>query len=349
MTQINLRLYNRSIKTLLAQGKASEAADHCRHILMSFPKHIQTYRLFGEASLELDRYQDASEIFKRLLSSVPDDYIAHIGMSVISEEFGKPDTAIWHMSRAYELQPYNLTIQNELRRLYSLRDGVEVRKLSLTRPALARMYARGSLYPQAIAELTSILADQPERLDLVILLADLRHKTGASQEAVILAHTVLQKLPYCLEAIRLLVEILPGISSPYDLDGIIHKYNDLDPYTRYLEDLHGDVVDVPDGMVVLEWLTQYAEPENIAGANQGIPMDEKGEGTQNAWIYDEGADVTDPETVIPTTIQSDSLTSETRIIEINEENSTGVDIPARNDAQPDQQDEWVIDNRDILT
>jgi tetratricopeptide (TPR) repeat protein len=301
MAQINLRLYNRCIKTLLEQGKASEAADHCRQILMSFPKHIQTYRLFGEASLELDRYQEASEIFKRLLSSVPDDYIAHIGMSVISEEFSKPDTAIWHMSRAYELQPYNLTIQNELRRLYSLRDGIEIRKLSLTRPALARMYARGNLYPQAIAELTSILTDQPERLDLMILLADLRQRTGATQEAVILAHTVLEKLPYCLQAIRLLVEILPGISSPIDLNEIIHKYNDLDPYTRYLDDIYEDVAVVPDGMVILEWLTQYPEPVFIVGVNEGLPVEEKGEGTQNAWIYEEG-----------------------------------VEFPARNDTQPNQ-------------
>lgn len=157
MAQINLRQYNRLVKLLLEQDKASEAADHCQHILMSFPKHIQTYRLFGEASLEVNRYQEASEIFKRLLSSVPDDYIAHIGMSVISEELAKSNSAIWHMSRAYELQPYNLTIQNELRRLYNQRDGIEIHKLSLTRPALARMYARGNLYPQAIAELMRFL------------------------------------------------------------------------------------------------------------------------------------------------------------------------------------------------
>ncbi len=287
MTQINLRNYNRYIKTLLEQDQGEKAADHCRHILLSYPKHIQTYRLFGEASLELNRYQEASDIFKRLLSSVPDDYIAHIGMSVISEELGKPDSAVWHMSRANELQPYNITILNELRRLYHQRDGIEIINISLTRPALARMYVRGGLYPQAIAELKSILAEQNDRYDLMVILADLHQRTGAVQEAASLANTVLQKLPYCLEAIRILVKIPPGSSSSYDPGTILKKYNDLDPYSRYLENLDDDPAEVPDDMVVVEWPSRYPEPEHGFKNNNNEPESGKVEVTQNTWLYEE--------------------------------------------------------------
>ncbi len=290
MTQINLRDYGRHIKTLIEQEKVAEAADHCRHILLSFPKHIQTYRLFGEASLEMNLFSEASDIFKRLLSSVPDDYIAHIGMGVISEELGEPDSAIWHMLRAYELQPYNITIQNELRRLYHQRDGIEVQKLSLTRPALARLYARGGLYPQAIAELSFILAEQPERIDLMILLADLRLKMGASQEAVSLAVSVLQKLPYCLEAIHLLVNILPSGSYPHNRKSILQKYFDLDPYSRYLENGRGDAAEVPDNKVVLDWLATYPEPEHIVITNHIQSELNQTEVLPNAWLYDDKAD-----------------------------------------------------------
>jgi tetratricopeptide (TPR) repeat protein len=318
MTQTNLRFYNRYIQSLLEKDNASAAADHCRHILMSFPKHIKTYRLYGEASLELNRYPEAFEIFRRLLSSVPDDYVAHIGMSVVSEELGKPDSAIWHMSRAYELQPYNVTIQNELRRLTSQRDGLEIQKLSLTRPALARMYARGGLNPQAIAEITTILIDQPERYDLLILLANLRYQTGAIQEAASLAHTILEKLPYCLEAISLLIKILPYGSLTYDLSTILQKYHDLDPYTRYLDETRGDVTQVPDNKVALDWLARYPEPETLLAANEGTPDTDKIQVAQNAWMYEDG-EVTSSDEIIPS-----------------------------KDTQSDDIDGWVSDDREIL-
>jgi tetratricopeptide (TPR) repeat protein len=313
MAEINLRYYGRVIKSLLEQEKAAEALEHCRYILMSFPKHIQTYRLFGEANLEMNRYLEASELFTRLLSSVPDDYIAHIGMSVISEEAGRLEAALSHMARAFEIQPYNLTIQNELRRLIGQRDGIEIRKLSLTRPALARMYVRGGLDTQAIAEISSILVDQPQRYDLVVLLANLRYKNGSYEEAAVLAHTVLQKIPYCLEAIRLLVNILPYGSLAYDRDMVLNKYHDLDPYTRHLEYGRGDAATVPDNLVYLEWLSTFPEPP--PGANQVSSETSTTPSTQNHWMYEEEADQ---------------------------------NLNNHPDAQIGQQGEWKIDNRDIL-
>ena len=343
MTQINLRFYDRLIKTLIEQDKASEAVEHCRHILMSFPKHIQTYRLFGEASLELNRYEEAAEIFKRLLSSIPDDYIAHIGMSVILEEFGKPDSAIWHMARAYELQPYNVTIQNELRRLYNLRDGIEIRKLSLTRPALARLYARGGLFPQAIAELNSILVDHPERIDLVILLANLHQQTGAFQQAVTLASSVLLKLPYCLEAIRLVVITQPDSVLQPDINVILQKYHDLDPYTRFLDDMRKNAAEVPDNKVVLDWLARYPLPENFRETDNIRREAQNVTSTPNSWVYEEDGSVSDAVVVDSTGIAPTTIPGETRSIEISK-----VNLTTRNVAQTDPQDEWVVDSRDIL-
>ncbi len=59
-----------------------------------------------------------------------------------------------------------LRIQDELRRLYGRRDGVEPPKLRLTRGALVRMYARGDLYRQAIAEAKAALAEDNQRIDI---------------------------------------------------------------------------------------------------------------------------------------------------------------------------------------
>jgi len=86
-----------------------------------------------------------------ILSVFPDDLLAHAGLSAIHEENRELDKAIWHMEQAFETQPSNQTIQDELRRLIGKRDGSEPSKIRLTRGALIRMYAKGELYQQAIS------------------------------------------------------------------------------------------------------------------------------------------------------------------------------------------------------
>ncbi len=138
MAIIPLRQYNREIEGLIDTGQLDEAVAHCRHVLESFPKHIATYRLLGKAYLEQQRFGDAADIFQRVLSSVPDDHVANIGLSLIREDEGNLDAAIWYMERALEAQPSNSAIKDELRRLYGRRDGIEPPKVRLTRGALAR-------------------------------------------------------------------------------------------------------------------------------------------------------------------------------------------------------------------
>ena len=163
MAKIALRVYTREIEDLIEQGQLDEAIAHCRHILESYPKHLGTYRLLGKANLEAKRYSDAADIFQRVLSSQPEDFVSNVGMSIIREDEGNLDAAIWHMERAFEVQPSNQAIQDELRRLYGRRDGIEPPKIRLTRGALARMYAHGGLHDQAIAELRASLSTDPQR------------------------------------------------------------------------------------------------------------------------------------------------------------------------------------------
>ena len=103
--------------------------------------------------------------------------------------------------------PSNDVIQTELRRLYSRRDGVEPERIGLTRGALARMYAQGELYTQAIAELRALLKELPDRVDLQILLAEVLWRDEQRNDASSMAEQVLDKLPHCLTANLLLGEI----------------------------------------------------------------------------------------------------------------------------------------------
>src|SRR5258707_11162447 len=105
MADIALRSYLEEIDGLIDGNRVEEAIAHLKHILGIYPKDLDAYRLLAKALLEKNRHLDAADVFQRVLSSVPEDFIAHIGMAVVREDEGNLDAAIWHMERAYEVQP----------------------------------------------------------------------------------------------------------------------------------------------------------------------------------------------------------------------------------------------------
>ena len=254
MNSIPLRAYNREIEEAIEQKQYDEAIAHCRHILQTYPKHIETYRLLGKAYLESQRYGNAADLFQRVLSSVPNDFISHVGMSIIREDESNLDAAIWHMERAFESQPYNGAIQGELRRLYGLRDGVEPPKIRLTRGALARMYAKGNLYEQAIAELRATLAEDPHRADLQVMLADMYAKNRQTSEAIEVCTSLLKRLPYCMEANRLLTKLLPEPDRSEEIKICKQRLIALDPYEAHISSDAPRAEDVPDQAVMISRL-----------------------------------------------------------------------------------------------
>ena len=86
MAKVALRAYNREIETMIDSGHLDEAIAHCNHILKTYSKHLETYRLLGKAYLEYKRYPDAVDVFTRVLNCVPNDFVAHVGMSIIRDE-----------------------------------------------------------------------------------------------------------------------------------------------------------------------------------------------------------------------------------------------------------------------
>ncbi len=263
MANISLRAYNNQIESLVEQGKNDEAIAHCRHILKFFPKHVETYRLLGKAYLESQRFGDAADIFQRVLSSVPDDFVAHVGMSIIREDEGNLDAAIWHMERAFDVQSSNSAIQEELRRLYGKRDGEEPVRIQLTRGALSRMYAHGHLYPQSIGELRMALAAEPQRMDLQVMLARMYFMDRQRVNATKVASQLLNRLPYCLDANVIISEIFAETNRKSEAETHLLRTHELDPYRQYLSEQAETPEQVPDGAVTLEYLDWHAESAGI--------------------------------------------------------------------------------------
>jgi tetratricopeptide (TPR) repeat protein len=262
MAKISLHAYTREIENLIERGLTEEAIGHCKHILTQFPKHINTYRLLGKSYLESQRYSEATDILQRVLSSIPDDIVSQLGMSIIREDEGNLDAAIWHMERAYEIQPANTAIHDELRRLYGRRDGVEPPKIRMTRGALVRMYARGELYSQAISEARAALAEDAQRIDLEIILAQMYYLADMKVEAAEVCVRLVGKLPYCLEANRILADILPSTSRAEDAALYQQNLHALDPYAAFLSPAATTSEQVPDNAVQVERLNWTPSAED---------------------------------------------------------------------------------------
>lgn len=254
MGEISLREYVREIEKHLDNGRFEEAIAHCHHILTAYPKYLEAYRLLGKALLEEQRYGDAADVFQRLLSAIPDDFVAHAGMSIVREDEGNLEEAIWHMERAFDVQPSNAAIQEELRRLYRLRDGVEPPRIRLSRSALARMYLRGELYPQAIAETRAALTETPQRLDLLVLLAEAYLKAGQLAEAAETAKQILRRLPYCLVANQVMFTVFTASSQKSEAATYYQRLRQLDPYYGLISESTPTPEQIPDVAIRLEKL-----------------------------------------------------------------------------------------------
>lgn len=286
MAKVSLRIYNRDIESLIDQGQLDEAIAHCRHILKTFPKHLETYRLLGKAYLEAKRYAEAVDIFQRVLAAVPDDFVSHVGMSIIHDEEGHLNEAIWHMERAFEVQPSNAAVQAELQRLYGRRDGIEPPKIRMTRGALAHMYLKGELYPQAIAEIKAVLSQDAERPDMQTLLARAYFYAGQKADASEVCNMLLRRYPYSFDANRILVELLQRSESAESTQVYRHRVTELDPYAAFTTGSIFYSNEVSDAAVSLERLVYQGQAVELGqewGA-RSISLPGEKIGTQPDWL-----------------------------------------------------------------
>ncbi|MCA9944877.1 MAG: tetratricopeptide repeat protein, partial [Anaerolineales bacterium] len=232
MTTIHLHDYVEQVDKLIDDNRLVEAIEHCRHILHSYPRHIDTYRVMGKALLEKQDFDAASDLFLRILSADPNDFISHVGLSIVYKEESQLDQALWHLERAHEIQPYNVAIQGELRKLYNTQTEVRAGIIPLSRGALARLYMQGELYQQAISELRRILIDEPERVDLQVLLAEALWRDDQRIDAEEVCLTVLQELPNCVVANAILAEIWLQTGRIPEAQKYLHRLHRLTQQTQ---------------------------------------------------------------------------------------------------------------------
>lgn len=246
-----LRTALTEIQEQIELGQAEPAMLQARYILKVFPKCLAAYRLLGQAYLESRQFADAADIFLRLLSSLPDDFIAHLGLALIREQQGDITAAAWHIQRAFEVRPSSQAIEQEVLRIEALRTSTPPSRQPLSRVALGRLYLQGGCYPQAIAEIQAARNENPHHPELDILLAQAYDEAGQLEDAAQAAQTALSQLPFSLEANRILYQ---AFSQEDARQARIYKerLEELDPYWALVTPELPDPTQVPDQAVMIE-------------------------------------------------------------------------------------------------
>ena len=200
MEQLPLSEYVQKVDEFLEQEAYDEAIVWAQHVLRLFPRYLPAYRLLAQAALEKGMHDDAIDLFRRVLSADPEDFIAYAGLGLIYAERNLLHEAIWHMMRAFELQPNNVYVREQLRNLYEQHTGRRPGRLKMNHAALGRVHLRNQRYELAIQELRIDLEDDPDRVDLRVALAEAYWHAGYRKEAVQQAEQVLNELPNALKA-----------------------------------------------------------------------------------------------------------------------------------------------------
>lgn len=263
MPRVPLHSYCNEARELARTGAHTQAVAICRHILQRYPKHVETYRVMGEAYLQARDFRAATDIFRRLLLSDPEYAFAYVGLALSYEAQGDIHEAVAQMGRAFELAPNTPEIRDELRRLLEQRDGQAPPKIKLNRAALARRYMLTEQYQSALKELRDLVEQEPDRLDLQVMLAEALWRDNARERAADLCRDILEKHPLCLKALLILGEILHSKGEFTAAQAVLARAHPLDPENRMANALFGKQSPLPLNEIEiprLEWEEPTPQP-----------------------------------------------------------------------------------------
>jgi tetratricopeptide (TPR) repeat protein len=200
MASMSLQAAYDQARQWLESNDLNRAIGLAQYILEHYPDNLDAYRILGEAYLANRQLDRAQEAFERVLRSDPENIPAHVGLGITYERQGRLDLAIPEFEQALEVKPDMPELRSQLLRLYTEAWGSEHAHLRLSRAGLARLYAKGHMLPQAIGEFRQVIADQPDRLDATVAMAEALWRDGQEEEAVGLCRRILAQRPESLKA-----------------------------------------------------------------------------------------------------------------------------------------------------
>jgi tetratricopeptide (TPR) repeat protein len=245
MAIVSLQAAYDQARAYLEQNQIDYAIAVAQHILEQYPDNLEAHRILGEAYLAGRQFDQAEAAFSRVLASDPESIPAHVGLGITHERRGRLDRAVAEFEQALEIRPDMLELRSQLLRLYAEVWGSENASLRLSKPGLARLYAKGHMLPQAIQEFRSVVEESPDRLDARVGLAEALWRNGDELEASEELRGILQQRPDVLKA-NLLLGYMLLASGDSSGEHYWQTAQRLDPYQSVARTLFETLPEFPD-------------------------------------------------------------------------------------------------------
>ncbi|GAB4537463.1 MAG: hypothetical protein Kow0063_24210 [Anaerolineae bacterium] len=259
MQSVSLRDYCDQARSSIEAGEPYPAIRITRHILRHYPRHLEAYRLLGQALLLADNHQEAARQFRRVLSADPEDVSSRLGLAAIYQAAGDLDKAFQQLQRALDVAPDDSRLRTRLDQLVQLYPADDRPQIpNITRAALGRIHARAGLYDNAAQEFKAVLASSPNRADVQTALAEVLWRADQPLEAAEICHSLLEKLPYAIKANLILGALWSNKDQPDQAEPYLNVARELDPDNLFAQSFLGEASPLPPQVTTIQAL---GEPE----------------------------------------------------------------------------------------
>jgi tetratricopeptide (TPR) repeat protein len=219
----------RNIEAEIAAGRPEQALTLCLELQTSYPRALALQRVLGEAYLALRKPREALGALDRALAGNPEDARACCARAIIQQIHGDAASALKWYRRACDITPDDQVLRSAYRELASSQGQPAY---SPTRIGLARLYLRGDLHSHAIREWESLLAEEPDSLEVQVGLAETLWRAERIQPAVERCERILINSPACVKAMLILAIIEHDAGHPDIAERLVRRTADLDPDYR---------------------------------------------------------------------------------------------------------------------
>ena len=186
-------LYSTAIH-LFSLGRMEEAIEASRQILAIAPKYANAYNVLGVSLTNLDRNDEAVEVFRQGLSYNPDS-ILYNGLANTLFQLGRYEESITVLRKAIEIMPnpdaeYNglglalFALGKKEEAIEAYRHGLAIFSTTLTRNNLGNALVDLERYDEAIIEFRQVLDTDPQNLSALNGLGNALGSLNRNEEAL---------------------------------------------------------------------------------------------------------------------------------------------------------------------
>ncbi len=226
MARIGLDAYLSRIDTLISENSLEQALYHCFYLLRQFPKFLSVYKQIGRIYFEMNRLPAAASIYSRILSAEPDNFLNHLTMGLILENFQLIDQAIYQTRAALFLQPENKDVIAIYHRLTTHKKGFAEPRHYENLLTGFHAFSAGN-YEKALEELSKYQAKEYQTLKLFYQALSM-FECNRDDEGIQILENILSRKPWLQTALRKLA-VCSNQQNTLRFSEYLHKLTELNP------------------------------------------------------------------------------------------------------------------------